>query len=252
MVRLRCSSPASARPRIRPGAKAAIALGAFAVFALASCTATVANSDAPETDFSTITDDSSTTLAPTTSAPAPPASILPTVQAGKCPALAAVANPGVVDDEQADVDGDGAADSLTSYLGANNQWHLRAQLAAGGGVDVTVPAAAPGVVTVVGGADIDGQPGAEILVSVGVAQQGNLVAFYKLENCQLVRLEAPDGSPSAFAVGATDTTAQGLKCQPPELLVLQAVTEDGQHFSTQDIALQLHGNRFVERDHQHS
>ena len=37
--------------------------------------------------------------------------------------------PQVVDDEQADVDGDGADDTLTSYLGAGNQWHLRATLA---------------------------------------------------------------------------------------------------------------------------
>jgi hypothetical protein len=159
--------------------------------------------------------------------------------------VAAAVAPAAVTDDQADVDGDGTTDQLTSYFSAG-EWHLRVALAAGGGADVPLAAAGDGVVNVLGGTDLDGHAGEEMLVSIGAVENGTLVAMFRYRDCGLVRLLGPDGAPAAFPVGATDTQANGLRCSPPEVLLLQGTSSDGNAFTTTDVTLRLEGDRFVE------
>jgi hypothetical protein len=192
-----------------------------------------------------------TTLDPVTVAAAGPessqgsADTLPTIQPGHCPAVAAVPAPESVTDDHADVDGDGAEDQLASYM-TGDQWHLRVSLAAGGGADVPLASAGDGTVNVLGGIDIDGQKGDEVLVAVGNVDAGTLVGMLRFHDCTLTRLLGPDGQPAAFPVGATATTANGLRCQPPGVVVREGTSSDGNSFATTDVTLQLQGDRFVE------
>lgn len=178
-------------------------------------------------------------------APPPPASTLPTIQAGRCPAVAAVPAPQEVTDDHADVDGDGTADSLTTYA-SGGQWHLRVALAAGGGADVALAAEGDGTVNVLGGTDLDGRLGDEVLVAVGAVEAGTLLAMFRFGDCGLVRLLGPDGQPAAFPVGATEALANGLRCQPPEVVLLQGTSTDGNALTTTDVTLRLEGDRFIE------
>lgn len=198
---------------------------------------------APPTSSSTAGRAAATTTPAT--APAATADTLSTIQAGRCPAVAAVPAPEAVTDDHADVDGDGMADLLTSYA-AGGQWHVRVALAAGGGADVSLPAEGDGTVNVLGGTDLDGRVGDEVFVAVGAVEAGTLLAMFGFAECHLVRLLGPDGRPAAFPIGATDTLANGLRCQPSEVVVLQATSTDGNAFTTTDITLRLEGDRFVE------
>ena len=153
--------------------------------------------------------------------------------------------PESVTSDQGDVDGDGAIDQLTSYV-SGDQWHLRVALAGGGGADVELTSAGDGTVNVLGGIDLDGQQGDEVLVAVGNVDAGTLVGMFRFHDCTLTRVLGPDGSPAAFPVGATATTANGLRCQPPGVVVLQGTSRDGNTFATTDVTLQLQGDRFVE------
>ena len=66
------------------------------------------------------------------------------------------------------------------------------------------------------------------------------MAFYQLENCQLVRLLGA-GRVAVRVRGRSDRHhRQGLRCQPPQRSVLQRSPSDGQHATT-GIALQLQG-----------
>ena len=225
---------------------AAVTLGACSGSSGSSASTSTVDTSVDVTDAS----GQATTLAPVTVAAAGPdddssTDTLPTIQPGHCPAVAAAPSAESVTDDQADVDGDGAQDQLASYMNGG-QWHLRVALAGGGGVDVPLAAAGDGTVNVLGGIDLDGQKGDELLVAVGNVDAGTLVGMFRFHDCTLTRILGPDGQPAAFPVGSTAMTADGLRCQPPGLVVLQGRSGDGNAFATTDITLRLDGDRLVE------
>ena len=135
---------------------------------------------------------------------APLSTALGAVPAGHCPTLRPVDDAqAVTTSHEADLDGDGKPDRLTTYFSSSGTWRFRVQLAAGGGADVSVQSSGTGQVYVVGGFNLDAKPGDEAFVDVGDGDIGSLVSIFQLQHCSLVRLLGPDGRPSAFSIGGT-------------------------------------------------
>ncbi len=227
-----------------PSRAAATAVLALSVgLAAAACSTTDAAVPAT-TDL--LAPRASTPTVPATLAPTGPPSFLPTVQAGACPALAAVPSPLEVVDDVADVDGDGTTDQLTTYRSAAGPWHLRAALASGGGADVTIAPATAVAVAVLGGTQVDGVAGDDVLISSASAPTGATVSLVRFGTCELIPTQRMEGATAAFPVGATDTLAQGLECRTPDIVVKEAASTDGRHFTTSDVTLAFVGDRLVE------
>ena len=229
-----------------------LAAALAAVVTLGACSGSGSSASSTSTDAASAEATApETSLAPVTVAAAGPddsdasTDTLPTIQPGHCPAVAAAPSAASVTNDEADVDGDGAQDQLATYM-VGDQWHLRVALAAGGGVDVPLASAGDGTVNVLGGIDIDAKKGDEVVVAVGNVDAGTLVGMLRFHDCTLTRILGPDGQPAAFPVGATATTANGLRCQPPGVVVLQGTSSDGNSFATTDVTLHLEGDRFVE------
>lgn len=125
----------------------------------------------------------------------------------------------------ADLDGDGAADTVTSYaLGtrpAAGDWHLRVSFAAGGGSDTTVAEdPAPGEVRVLGAVVLgaSSEPGGEPVRPVFFALTGSgasarTVGLYRVDGCDLLPLVDRSGHQASFLVGASVGHQEGLRCE---------------------------------------
>jgi hypothetical protein len=160
----------------------------------------------------------SPTTSPTTSTTTAPAA---------CPPVAALPV-GIVETaaEPIDVDADGATDTVRSYAvsatpGAGD-WHLRVELAAGGGADLTLPFdPLPAGVTVLGGTYVGSNvdPGPEglrpmIFATIGAGASAAIVGLYRLSGCDLVVVQNTEfGAPAEFVVGASVMHTDGLRCE---------------------------------------
>jgi hypothetical protein len=119
-----------------------------------------------------------------------------------------------------DVDADGLADTVRSYTvsaaPSAGDWHLRVDLAAGGGVDLTLPFdPAPAGVTVLGGAYVGSNvdPGPEgarpaIFAKVGAGASASIIGLYRLVGCSLA--EVANGE---FPVGGGVVHTEHLRCE---------------------------------------
>ncbi len=113
-----------------------------------------------------------------------------------------------------DADADGALDTVRSYAANGSpgagDWHLRVELAAGGGVDAALPFnPAPAGVEVLGGAYIGStvDPGPQglrpvIFATVGAGASATIIGFFRLDGCNLV--EMGDGAPVGGGVMRTE------------------------------------------------
>ncbi len=119
-----------------------------------------------------------------------------------------------------DVDADGLADTVRSYTVSASpsagDWHLRVELAAGGGVDLALPFdPAPAGVTVLGGAYIGSNvdPGPEgarpaIFMTVGAGASASIVGLYRLVGCSLMPVTLGE-----FPVGGGVMHTEHLRCE---------------------------------------
>lgn len=227
--------------RDRPSKRRAVALAVLLVVATAACnsstdsgpddtgattsdpSATTSTTTTPTTTTSTTT---TSTVAPTTSAspsttPSSPATTAPppaaTTSTTTAPACAAApplpAGATDLTSVGADVDGDGVADLLSTYVvPAEARWHVRIEFGAGGSADATITDS--GMVTParpIGGHDVDGDGTDEAFVTVGSGASAVLVGLYDVAGCALTRVTVgPD--PAVFPVGATVGNVSGLSC----------------------------------------
>jgi hypothetical protein len=156
-----------------------------------------------------------TSVAPTTAAP-PPASEPPPVTTASpaCPAAPPLA-PGAADltSAGADVDGDGLADLVSTYVvPAEGRWHVRIEFGVGGSADATI--ADSGMVAParpLGGHDVDGDGTDEVFLTVGSGASAVLVGLYDVAGCALARVTAGP-EPAVFPIGATVGNVSGLSC----------------------------------------
>ena len=142
----------------------------------ADTTAPAAPTDAPTTIVA------STTLAP----------------GAVCCAAGAPSWVGRVGHHLVDVDADGVTDTIRTYSvddsPAAGDWHVRVELAAGGGADVALPDdPAPGAAKVLGATYVGSnvEPGPEgprpaIFVTVGAGASASIISLMRLDGCSLV------------------------------------------------------------------
>ena len=119
-----------------------------------------------------------------------------------------------------DVDADGFADTVRSYTVSASpsagDWHLRVELAAGGGVDHALPFdPAPAGVTVLGGSYIGStvDPGPEgarpaIFMTVGAGASASIIGLYRLVGCSLQPMANGE-----FPVGGGVIHTEHLRCE---------------------------------------
>lgn len=154
---------------------------------------------------------STTTVAPTTSSSsttAPPAT----------PACASVTVPAGATRQttvSAEVDGDGKADELRTFLDGDSAWHLQVILAAGGGADLELAASDSGAVAVLGGVDLDGDGADEIWARTGSGASATILGLIRFAGCSLTRVTFAGGAPVELAVGGSVGTASGVACASP-------------------------------------
>jgi hypothetical protein len=118
-----------------------------------------------------------------------------------------------------DADADGAMDTVRSYAANGSpgagDWHLRVELAAGGGADLALPFdPAPAGVTVLGGTYIGSvaDPGPQglrpvIFATVGSGASASIIGLFRLDGCNLV--EMGDSVP----VGGGVMHSEHLRCE---------------------------------------
>lgn len=176
-------------------------LAAVAVAVIASACSGDGGSDAAPTSTAA----PSTTHAPTTSTADPSA-------AAACPTIEVPDGATEPTQAEGDVDGDGAADGLRSYR-AGDGWHLAVDLAAGGGAVTTVVTFDEIGVSVLGGADVDGDGGDEVWARTGAGASATIVGLARLVDCQLVRVTFAGGQPAELPVGGSVGTTTGLHCE---------------------------------------
>ncbi len=161
-----------------------------------------------------------TTIAPTTEAPTTEAPTT-TLASGACPAPAALPGGWVESASKlVDVDIDGVTDTVRTYSvnGAPvaGDWHLRVELAAGGGADLALPDdPAPGAAKILGGSyvgsNVEPGPGGlrpALFVTTGAGASASVVSLFRLDGCALVAMGT-----GSFAVGAGVTHGSNLRCE---------------------------------------
>lgn len=203
----------------------ALAAGlAAAVLAVAACGDDDAGPDPtrptrPTTTTTHGTTSSTTgpTSSETTAAPEPTDAPTSTSEAAAgqpgCPDSAPVpAGATAVVEELGDVDGDGRADVLRSYL-AGDRWTLQVELAAGGSAAVALDVFDTAGVGLVGGADVDGDGRDEVWAQVGSGASTAILGLATLEGCELVQVRTDFGAPAELPVGGSVGAAAGLECR---------------------------------------
>jgi hypothetical protein len=160
--------------------------------------------DKPTARTSTTARRSTTTLSPT-SAPT-------TTAAAECGPVSVPKTATEVATASGDVDGDGANDVLRSYLVGESDWHLQVALAAGGGADVAIATFSGGSVSVLGGADVDGDGADEIWARTGSGASATILGLARFASCGLARVTFAAGDPAELPVGGSVGSASGLEC----------------------------------------
>jgi hypothetical protein len=220
-------------------------------------TSTAASSTAPTTAPATTSVAPPTIPTPTTTpvATAAPTTAPPTPA---CPALTPLPDGSVESASNlVDVDVDGVTDTVRTYAtsaspGAGD-WHVRVELASGGGSDLALADdPAPGQVAVLGGAYVGSnvEPGPQgprpaIFVTTGAGASASVVSLFRLDGCELVPM-----TDATFVVGAGVTHAENLRCDGvagTSVLAYQQIelNADGVTFDVTDTGYTRDGNALV-------
>jgi len=184
-------------------------LVALSLALIAACSGTDDDDDAAPTTV----ESSTTTAGPTTSAG--PTTAVPSVVA-PCPAVALPGGATEVTEADAELDGDGAPDTMRTYL-LGQAWHLQVEAGAGGGADLELAGADSGGVGLVGGADVDGDGRAEIWSRVGSGASATILGLVRYDACALTRVVLPGGLPVELPVGGSVGSAAGVECRSGEV-----------------------------------
>jgi hypothetical protein len=191
------------------------------------------------------------TVATSTTAPAATTSTVALVTtrpapAPACPTTPLTATATGVTTAAGSFDGDGQPDLLKAYQAAGT-WHLRLELTAGGGVDVTVPnVGSVDSVKALGGFNVDAGAADEAFASVGSGSYTTMVGIWKVVgSCQLTRLTV-NGQPSSFPVGASVRNRAGLRCVAGTAVqALESESSDGIKYTGTITNYDVMGNTLV-------
>ncbi|MFZ6005408.1 MAG: hypothetical protein ACOYXM_15915 [Actinomycetota bacterium] len=117
-----------------------------------------------------------------------------------------------VSEATAEVDGDGAPDTVRAYVLSDGDWHLQVTLAAGGGDDLAMATFGESTVAVLGGADVDGDGRDEIWARTGAGASATILGLATFRGCALERVVFEGGDPAELPVGGSVGTASGAEC----------------------------------------
>ena len=172
--------------------------------------------------------------------PAAAPALTTTTTSAPCPALASPAPSVQATTAAGDFDGDGRQDRLvTGRMAADGPWKVRMELAAGGGAEADLPAAAQGV-KAVGGTALDVTPGQAAFAVVGQGPGGPNVGLFVLQACKVVRVTLA-GQPAEFPIGTSAAARTGVACQVPGVVVYQATSDDGHVYQGSTVTYLLVG-----------
>lgn len=201
--------------------------GAPAAVAPTSTTPTTAAS-------TTTTSTTSTVAAPTETTAAGPA----------CPGEAIPAEVDAAAVLDADLDGDGGPEAVTTYLAADGSWHLHADAVDGSAVDEPLATGPLDDAHVLTAGDLDADGRAEVWVQVGTGAATTIVGLFHLDGCDFEPVGLDD-QPAQFAVGGTVLLLQGVACGDDTVTHLGATSEDGLVYTTLDLTYSLQGGQLV-------
>lgn len=158
-----------------------------------------------------------------------------------------------VQSQTADLDGDGVDDTIRSYRLDEAEWHLNVALARGGGADLRVTTYDNSVVSVLGGADVDGDGADELWARTGQGASATIIGFARLVGCELVRVTGPGGEPAELPVGGSVGTASGVECDArvdpsADLTTYTATNLGDDRYEVRATEHVLDGTMLVERD----
>ncbi len=156
--------------------------------------------------------DATTTTTSTTAPSTTSSSTTSTTAAPRCPAVAVPDGATSLAEATGDLDGDGSPDTVRSYLMGSTDWHLQVELAAGGGADLAIAPSGADAVTVIGGADVDGDGADELWARTGSGASATILGLARFGDCALARVTTPGGEPIEIPVGGTVGTASGAAC----------------------------------------
>lgn len=168
-----------------------------------------------------------------------------------CASAAAVpSDASTLTEEVADVDGDGRADAIRTFL-AEDTWVLQVEVAAGGGAELALGPGDQGGVGLVGGADVDGDGRAEIWVRVGSGASTVILGLVRFQDCGLARVTLGSGQPVELPVGGSVGATAGVECRADEedadLTTFAAFHRDGLRYEVTATQWALEGAVLVER-----
>ncbi|MGQ0833169.1 MAG: hypothetical protein ACT4OV_15990 [Microthrixaceae bacterium] len=217
------------------------ALGAALAAAVTLLAACGGGSDAPASTTTSTTVSTTSTVPTTTTKPTP-----------ACDSVSVPAGATSVAEASGDLDGDGATDTLRSYLLGDAEWHLQVALAADGGADLVVTTGGVDAVTVLGGADVDGDGGDELWARTGSGASATILGFARFRDCALERVTSPGGEPIELPIGGTVGTASGAACgsgvgSAADLTVYTASNIEGSAYEITATAYELDGAQLVEQ-----
>jgi len=128
---------------------------------------------------------------------------------------------------------------VTYRAGAGGSWRVRMELAAGGGDEAELPAAAEAV-KAVGGVRLDAGTAEAAFAVVGQGAAGVNVGLFVLRACRVERVTL-GGRTAELPVRSGAAARAGLACQVPGLVAYEASSTDGRFYRASTISYLLVG-----------
>ncbi|MEX2294033.1 MAG: hypothetical protein WD691_09630 [Acidimicrobiales bacterium] len=180
----------------------------------------------------------------TTTSQAPPTtSTSTTALASACDTAAKPSGAASQSKFDADVDGDGRADEVRLLLVGDSDWHLHVTLAAVGTADVALAVLGSEAVSILGGADVDGDGAQEIWARTGAGASATIIGLVRFADCSLTQVTFSNGNPAEFPIGGSVGTASGLECAAgadhPDLTAYTATSSGDDQYDVEATAYAL-------------
>ncbi len=145
-----------------------------------------------------------------------------------------------------DLDGDGAAEEITTYVSpSEGAWHLRVVFGVGGGVDGPIEGSDPFTpARPMGANDVDGDGTKEIFASVTSGASTQFAGLWVVDGCSVTRVtDAFSGNPFLLGMGGSVGHQDGFRCTGGSLETNSAeANADGTEYFTDVRTYRLDGS----------
>jgi hypothetical protein len=146
----------------------------------------------------------------------------------------------------ADVDGDGEADDITAHR-ATDGWHVRVDLASGGGADGALSTAGAEGAALIGGADAGGDAAEEIWLQTGSGASARILGLFRFRDCAVVPVTV-NGAVAELPVGASVVNTSGVACEDGAVVIRSGTSSDGRTYEVTAEQYRLDGDELTSVD----